>query len=220
MFRIDSSGATAENTFTEGNPELGTPATVVSAAWMNAVQEEIAGVVEGGGITLSKANDKQMLAAIKAIMKAEMASTFMPIGTIYGNDTDSRNPALIFGFGTWVAITGRFIVGVSASDAEYNVPGEQGGSKTHSHTAENAGDHAHTVSNDGWPRLAGPLPSPSTSSRLVVGSGAVESGETLESLAHASNVQETSSAGAHTHTVNSSSNLPPYRAAYLWRRTA
>lgn len=52
MHRIDSSGATVDNKFTEGNPGLSQEATVVDAPWLNTVQEEIAAAVEGMGLTL------------------------------------------------------------------------------------------------------------------------------------------------------------------------
>jgi hypothetical protein len=64
MFRIDSEGATVDNRFTEGDPQLGVPATVVSSEWLNSVQEEIAKVVEENGITLAKANEGQMYDAL------------------------------------------------------------------------------------------------------------------------------------------------------------
>lgn len=52
MHKIDSDGATITNLFTEGNPSLSIPATVVSAAIMNAIQEELVTVIEGMGLTL------------------------------------------------------------------------------------------------------------------------------------------------------------------------
>lgn len=64
MFRIDSEGSTVDNKFTEGDPSLGVPATVVSADWLNSVQEEIAQFVEYAGITLDKLNDNQLQAAL------------------------------------------------------------------------------------------------------------------------------------------------------------
>lgn len=36
------------------------PATVVTADWMNAVQEEIAGVIEGAGDTLDKPDNDRL----------------------------------------------------------------------------------------------------------------------------------------------------------------
>ncbi|MCB2190360.1 MAG: hypothetical protein KQI62_02270 [Deltaproteobacteria bacterium] len=63
MFRIDSDG-NQDNLFTDGDPLTGAKATVVSAAWLNAIQEEAANVIEGAGITLDKADNTQLLAAI------------------------------------------------------------------------------------------------------------------------------------------------------------
>lgn len=37
-------------------------------------------------------------------------STVYPVGSYYLNETDSTNPATLFGFGTWVAVTDKFIV--------------------------------------------------------------------------------------------------------------
>lgn len=64
MHRTDASGATAANKFTDGNPSTGTPATVVDAAWLNAVQEAIAYVIEAAGLVLTKGNDDQLFKAI------------------------------------------------------------------------------------------------------------------------------------------------------------
>ncbi len=67
MHRIDSVGATIDNQFTEGNPATGTPATRVAATWLNAVQEELAAVIEGAGLVLNKPNNAQLLEAIQAL---------------------------------------------------------------------------------------------------------------------------------------------------------
>lgn len=56
MKRIDSYGATPTKKWTEGNPETGTPATVVSADYMNVLQEEIIHVIETAGVTLDQGN--------------------------------------------------------------------------------------------------------------------------------------------------------------------
>ena len=64
-FKIDSEGATAQNTFTEGNPSQGIPATVVSDDWLNMVQGELVDVVENlAGITLDKQDNTQLGQAI------------------------------------------------------------------------------------------------------------------------------------------------------------
>jgi hypothetical protein len=63
MHKIDGPGH-VDNTFTEGNPTTGTPATVVTADWLNAVQTEIANVITEQGITLDKEDNTQLNAAI------------------------------------------------------------------------------------------------------------------------------------------------------------
>ena len=55
------------NRFDEGNPAIGQQATMVTAAFMNAVQEEIARACELAGIALDPDNDEQLYAAILAI---------------------------------------------------------------------------------------------------------------------------------------------------------
>lgn len=68
MHRIDGAGATVGNLFTEGNPALGIPATVVTDDWANDVQEEIVNVILDQGIALVKGTQTQLLAAIKSIV--------------------------------------------------------------------------------------------------------------------------------------------------------
>lgn len=77
MFRIDNTSAAttlptpaAPGTagyFTGGDPVGGTPATIVTADWLNAVQEEITHVVEQVGLTPSKTDRTQLFQAIQAI---------------------------------------------------------------------------------------------------------------------------------------------------------
>ncbi len=68
MHRIDGPGATGQNLFTEGNPGLGIPATVVTDDWANDVQEEIVNVILDQGIALIKGTQTQLLDAIKALI--------------------------------------------------------------------------------------------------------------------------------------------------------
>lgn len=68
MHRIDGAGATIDNLFTEGDPASGVPATTVTGAWLNAIQEEIAHVVEASGSALDKLSNTQLYAAIVALI--------------------------------------------------------------------------------------------------------------------------------------------------------
>jgi microcystin-dependent protein len=77
MHRIDGPGALPGGQWTEGNPGSGVPATQVTAAWLQAVQEEIAGVVEGAGIALSKPSNAQLLAALTVLVNRAV-----PVGQV------------------------------------------------------------------------------------------------------------------------------------------
>jgi hypothetical protein len=64
MHRIDSSTATPDGRFTEGNPTIPVPATTVTADWLNAMQEEAIAILVAAEIAPDKANNAQILAAI------------------------------------------------------------------------------------------------------------------------------------------------------------
>jgi len=88
MFKIDSSGAVgtmptpaATGTFgyfSEGSPGVA-DATVVTADWLNAVQEELVHVILTAGLSLSKTNSHQLLPAIQALIAS--ASSGASFGT-------------------------------------------------------------------------------------------------------------------------------------------
>ena len=71
MHRIDTSTATSDGLFTEGDPLAPTPATVVSADWLNAVQEEIVSTLSAAGIVPDKSDNMQLAAAISALILAQ-----------------------------------------------------------------------------------------------------------------------------------------------------
>lgn len=66
--RITDATATPQQTFTEGNRAENIPATRVRAVWLNGVQEEIASVVEGQGLTLNVSDNTQLATAIGDIV--------------------------------------------------------------------------------------------------------------------------------------------------------
>lgn len=65
--QVDKFGA-GKNGFTRGNPQTGVPATALDDDYFDAVQEELAGVVEAAGFALNKANRAQLLAAIQKLV--------------------------------------------------------------------------------------------------------------------------------------------------------
>lgn len=67
MQRIAADGH-INNRFTDGNPQAGQEATIVAAAWLNSVQEEIANVIELAGGALNPALDNQLYNALVALV--------------------------------------------------------------------------------------------------------------------------------------------------------
>ncbi|MFU0967140.1 hypothetical protein [Kluyvera ascorbata] len=80
MHRIDTTTAqkdkfgAGKNGFTRGNPQTGVPATDLDDDYFDAIQEELTGVVEGGGLTLNKADRGQVLKALKLLFTANTDS--------------------------------------------------------------------------------------------------------------------------------------------------
>ncbi|MFA5990484.1 MAG: hypothetical protein WC803_12885 [Sphingomonas sp.] len=82
---------------------------------------------------------------INGAVTGTILNFLMPVGTVYTNYSDSTNPATLFGFGTWVAIAGRVIVGVGTSDQVF-AASTTGGESTHALTTAELAAHGHTFS--------------------------------------------------------------------------
>ena len=67
MHRIDSDGS-VQGHFSDGNPQTGQRATLVTADWLNAAQEAICRVIEYANIPLQKGDDDQLRDAIVALI--------------------------------------------------------------------------------------------------------------------------------------------------------
>jgi hypothetical protein len=175
-----------------------------------------------GSNTTQLANTSFVTAAVAAALQA-----IYPVGSIYTNATSSTNPSSLLGFGTWSAFAaGRVLVGLDSSNAAFDTAEETGGSATATTSSSGAGStstESVTVSRDGWGTSGGNLNSSTSvqAGRLVVGSGGVETYETLESLRSSGNDLTT---GSHSHTVSNHthtvSTISPYITVYMWKRTA
>lgn len=70
MHRIDTSTATSDGKFTEGDPTVPVPATTVSADWLNAVQEELVAAIASAGLEPDKSDNTQLRQAIGKLISA------------------------------------------------------------------------------------------------------------------------------------------------------
>ena len=83
-------------------------------------------------------------AAANLAAVATIGALLYPVGSLYFNDEVSTNPGTLLGFGTWTAITEKFIIGVGA-DADFDTAKETGGAKTYDISHDHGGDTGGVV---------------------------------------------------------------------------
>lgn len=91
--RIDSTGATDDNLFTNGDPALAVPSTEVDADWLNMTQEELLYVIEQAGLTPTKGTNTQLKQAILAHIAAALIGVSTPAQ--FDNDTSLATTAFV-----------------------------------------------------------------------------------------------------------------------------
>lgn len=142
--------------------------------------------------------------AVKAYVDAAIAaakSALFPVGSYYINQTVSTNPGTLLGFGTWIAVQDKMIMGVGST---YGA-GTSGGSASHSH----------------------PL-SAAAQAKILAGSTGVKGDFVSASYTATRQVNTTGTTISQAQTngtplmgaTDSTSTLPPYITAYVWLRTA
>lgn len=183
-------------------------------------------------------------APFKVSMAGEMASTLStgldtvavvnliyPVGSIYISVT-STNPGSLFG-GTWEAFgSGKTLVGIDTTDADFDTVEETGGAKTVTLTSAQSGlpshnhtQNAHTHTQDAhlhdiWAPSSNLAASGSAIGNEFVGSGKDAGGETRSTTATNQNTTATNNANTAANASEAHSNLQPYIVVYFWRRTA
>lgn len=127
-----------------------------------------------------------------------------PVGSVY-TSVVATNPNSLLGVGTWVAFgAGRVLVGINASDSDFNTVEEVGGAKTDSHTLSinEIPSHVHGytgVQGTGNPDGAG---------------DSVTAGH-ANSYPRQTELDYEGGGAAHSHDI-----VQPYIVVYFWKRTA
>lgn len=119
-----------------------------------------------------------------------------PVGSIYMNANVATNPATLFGFGTWVQLKDRFLLG--AGD-DY-IGGSMGGETEHTLTIAEMPSHNHITH---------------LRVKYVSGSGNIKSAPNDSFWRDIQDQPCENTGGGKAH-----NNMPPYIAVYIWIRTA
>lgn len=72
---------TPDGLFVDGDPFNKILGTIVRAVWLNSMQEEVAGVIEGLGFTLDPTKNNQLLTAIETLIEARAGNYLIDTGT-------------------------------------------------------------------------------------------------------------------------------------------
>ena len=199
--------------------------TPLEKDWGNNVEGFHQALMAEAALTASGSPDtavaSQLLEAVKIVaanvVKTQMQDVFYPVGTYYGNDSDPTNPATLFGFGTWVRVEGRTLMGCDGTGTgTFGTPGSQGGSLIHTHTAQGT---ALTLKQLPNVNIGGVVKGGVYDSGSHTGANGFEEGKGGPDW-EATPIHLDGGGQTHTHNIQSASSLPPYRVAYLWRRTA
>jgi len=190
---------------------------VIDQATFNASE-----AVDGSTITLISGamavNDNAITEAKienGAVTKAKLATDALelayPVGSIYMNAEDSRDPSTLLGFGTWAAFgAGRVPVGIDPSDTDFDTAEHPGGAKTHTLDLDEMPSHRH----------GGIYPAGSTGS-FTQGFDVdnATSGNTLSQEKFTTYTGGDKTDGTQG-TTQAHNNLQPYIVVYMWKRTA
>jgi hypothetical protein len=91
MHRIDGPGATVDKKFTEGDPAAGVQATVVTAAWMNDIQENIIAILTAAGVTPTKGRAADLLDSIRGTTPGRLIG----VQVFTANGTYTPTPGMV-----------------------------------------------------------------------------------------------------------------------------
>lgn len=141
-------------------------------------------------------NDLQNKPTIPTI--ANILNNVYPVGSIYIS-VSNANPGLTFG-GTWVAFgSGKTLVGVDTSDADFNTVQKTGGEKKHQLTIDEMPRHNHDKLKLRWNTASG--------ANAVYGSNGNGTGEAYDDQSY--------EGGGQPHNI-----LQPYITVYFWKRVS
>lgn len=180
----------------------GVDPTALDPAALNAIQEEICGVIESQSIALVKGTNNQLLTAIQRLI----VDVAYPVHRTIEFATDI-DPNDLWDWTTWVRFAeGQTTVGYKNDDVDFGAIGDTGGAKGHKMTLANLIEHSHKRNSD------------SGSENVHTGIGGGAAGDWSGSSGYIHAYTDTKTAGqADPDPIPT---LMPYRVSAKWVRTA
>lgn len=161
--------------------------------------------------------------------KTETINAVYPVGSIYMN-VNSTNPSTLFG-GTWARLEGRFLIGTGTNmrtntNATFGslgvgepafANGETGGQYYHKLGIDEMPEHNHDTNDYTLVVNKNGVRIPTNMGAKCVGA-AEEATNIVPNIKATKN--EDGNATGNAGGVKAHSNMPPYLAVYMWKRTA
>jgi hypothetical protein len=229
-------------------PALGTPTSgTLTNCTFPTLNQNTTGTAAGLSTTLAIASGGTGVTTAAAIASL-VGNLLFPVGALYSS-TSATNPGTSLGFGTWIAYgVGRMLISVGTLSGQTFAGGDTGGDYTpallsHTHTGttgNQSANHTHSVSGTtsgqsashthGYFNMTGANGSFNFGGGLGNNGGANNTTDAA-SNDHTHTFSATSStvSADHNHTITTNAtssgnqttgNLPPYVAVYIWQRTA
>ena len=153
---------------------------------------------EAFSATTASAGTNTTQVATTAFVQAQYA---YPVGAIFTTTTAYANSAAVvaaIGGTTWTAFgAGKVLVGVDASDTDFDTVEETGGAKTHTLTTSEIPAHTHSYD------------------KQVTSTDAISIHDIVRTTGGNTGATTGSTGGGAAH-----NNLQPYITVYMWKRTA
>lgn len=148
--------------------------------------------------------------------KIDLLNYIYPVGTVYETADASFDPNTAWG-GTWVEISGKFLLASSSSHAV----GQTGGAETKSYTPSGTvGGHTLTVQE--IPAHKHSVSVPTTTVSITEGEQGLT--ENVPKVGVATNTSEVGGGQSHNHGFTGAESninvMPPYEVVKIWKRTA
>lgn len=155
-----------------------------------------------------------------ALYQQEMINTLLqtviyPVGSLYFSAISTTNPNTILGFGTWVAVAGRVLVGYDNSQTEFDALLKTGGDKTVALTEGQGPSHYHHIINNSVG--TGFSDDPTADNYVMV---TINGGESWIYKLKASSVEPSIGRSGNSGDGDPHNNLQPFLVVAVWRRTA